>query len=262
MMVHPTLKSQNQAVGPVYFSIPLRPWTNARAWSEVSSLLSDTIHSIRASDDARFHIVICGHEKPEFLKRDASNITFLEAPFDKPMKPENATSDKARKRRHIGAYVRQIENSNNSKIFFCDADDIIGRSVVNFINDSQSTAQIIDAGFRYDCATKSLELTQQGFYRRCGSSFSCRFYPDELPENWKDRNCFYSKLANHTKVIDVCEENGIEIEYNKNACVIYRINHEMSLEFIKKGMKKIKSCNQEIAQKMIESEFPTFFMKI
>lgn len=221
------------------FCISLKSRANSIDWSTVSRYFENTLKSIQGSSSRDFHIVVAGHDKPACLTEAPSNVTFLEAPFPPPSTKERGRpSDKARKRRLAGAWVKgNIES--RVRLAYIDADDIVSRDLVaDSLKSSLEFSLIVDAGYRLDLSNGNLEKIDAEFYKHCGSCLLPVFNADELPESWEDDIKVFSQFGPHPKLIERFEALNRPLRKLKNPSVAYLINHPESLEHAKKGLRE------------------------
>ncbi|MDQ1004178.1 uncharacterized protein (UPF0333 family) [Neobacillus niacini] len=91
----------------VAFAISLKSKRSSRNWTRVQNNLARTLRSIINNTDQNFRIVIAGHEKPNITEMKHERVTWLPVHFPPPTHISKYSSDKFRKCRVIGAYLRR-----------------------------------------------------------------------------------------------------------------------------------------------------------
>jgi hypothetical protein len=163
----------------VVFAISLKSKRVSRNWTRVQNNLARTLRSIINNTDQNYRIVIAGHEKPNIEEMKNERVTWLPVRFPPPTYISQYSSDKFRKRRVIGAYLRRIGFSG----YFMplDADDWVHYRFVEFIRSHPITdAFVLNTGCMTNFKHKRVWI-REGFYYSCGSSavfyFSNRDFP-------------------------------------------------------------------------------------
>ena len=111
------------------FAIALKAKSVSSDWQQVEDNLRRTIRSARASEPTAAVIVAC-HDEPE-LGEVGVGVVLLRVPFPEPSTPDQGGSDKAAKRRHGAAWLRETMNEGEEAyVMFLDADDLVHRGLV------------------------------------------------------------------------------------------------------------------------------------
>src|SRR6476660_4186454 len=101
------------------FAIALKPKSVSSDWQRVLDNLRRTIRSAHACDPAAAVIVAC-HDEPE-LGDAAEGVVSLCVPFPEPSSPGEGGRDKAAKRRHAGAWLREsMSDGDAAYVMFLD----------------------------------------------------------------------------------------------------------------------------------------------
>jgi hypothetical protein len=192
--------------------------------------------SVLASTDSRFRIAVAGHERPDIVQFNDPRAIFLPAPFAPPKKPSG--TDKWLKRLVIGAWARD-RVAERVRMMFLDADDLVHKQLTKIALQADKRVSILlDKGYRYDLLNDELEVINGSFDRRCGSCFLPSFHRDELPQQW-DLTSIYGRFRRHGDFRVLSQELGKVVKRISLHAVVYMSNHTDSLEYQKKGMRKL-----------------------
>jgi hypothetical protein len=223
------------------FAIPLKSRTRCPDWRTTELYLRRPIRSIqRAARGHRALVCVACHESPALDDVDEQGVVLLPVGFPPPSVVGEGNRDKARKRRHIGAWVRETVRED-VRIAFVDADDLVHHRFLDAIAESKADSQLITDGYFVDTARGVVSLRRGMFHRSCGSSFVCRFRRDELPESWEDLDAPFSQFGGspekrgHADYGDVAAELGRPPAPLGLPGIAYLVNHEGSLSVSKRG---------------------------
>jgi hypothetical protein len=247
------------------FAIPMKSRLRCANWPAAELSLRRTIGSIQQA--ARGHsVVICiaCHEPPELGGVGKEGIVVLPVEFPAPSTLLEANRDKARKRRHIGAWVR-ARATEDVRIAFVDADDLVHRRFLDAVVRSKAESQLVTDGYFVDTARGVVWLRRGMFYRSCGSGFVCRFRPDELPVSSEDLDAPFSHFGNapdqrgHGEYGDVAADLGRPPLPLGLAGVAYLVNHPESLSLMKRGRRTLDRPSELVwpraARQIVSDEF-------
>lgn len=225
---------------PFVFAIPLKPKAASSAWEAAERNLRRTVVSARASaGPAGALIVIAGHDLPDLGDADGPDVRLLEVPFAPPAAASEGSRDKSRKRRFIGAWLRESLPAS-SCVMFLDADDLVHRDLVEFARSTSAPSYLIDDGYIFDARVGILHRYRHHFHRTCGSTFLCRFARDELPTSWEDDACPFGQFGSSPEQRGHQDYDLVASELGKTPVVvpfpasIYYANHDESLWASKK----------------------------
>lgn len=139
--------------------------------------------------------------------------------------------DQIRKRRFIGAWLRDRLNGNGGVyVMFLDADDLVHRNLVQYVlTDDNRRSYIVDKGYILDASTGLVERKTTRFYMTCGSCFVSWFQRGELPRSWEDAESAYSKFDLHIEFLGTATRLGKIPEPFPLHAVVYFANHRESL---------------------------------
>ena len=182
-------KSNNVEVA---FAISLKSKKTSRNWSRVQNNLASTLRSILHNTDQNYRILIAGHNKPSIEEMKNDRVTWLPVRFPPPTNSRKYSSDKLRKRRVIGAYLRKIGFSG----YFMplDADDWIHYRFVEFIRSNPiADAFVINTGCMANLKHKQI-WARDRFYTNCGSSAVFYFSNRDFPLSSRRRDVMKTKF--------------------------------------------------------------------
>lgn len=211
----------------VAFGIPLRAKEFSNNWDLVCKNLERTLSSLSRQNDLDFKVYIASHDYPPINFYNL-NVRILLAPFPPPKNNDEIGRDKGRKKRMIGTALRE-EGYESLYFMHLDADDLVDPTLVEFVRkDNNNRGYLMSKGYMCDIANKSIAICNENnspFYKHCGSCAIVYFKNDELPMNYQDNNCYFSKLKNHTKYKEVAKNYGRPLKLLKNYMVVYLVNH-------------------------------------
>jgi hypothetical protein len=194
---------------------------------------------VRGASEAGIVAVAC-HDEPD-LGEVAEGVQVLRAPFAEPADRWEGARDKSRKRRLVGAWLREGSCRR------CDVRDVPRRRrprppeiVENVLADGNGS-YLIDHGYVFDLAQGSALAPKASVYRTCGSSFVVRFTRGELPSSWEDFASPFGQLGTspdqrrHPDYDQVAAELGRPPSAFLFPAVVYTVNHSESLWAAKFG---------------------------
>jgi len=222
----------------VTFGIALRSARTSPDWRLTEGLLAATLRSVLRQSDARFRILICGHEIPDIPEIADERVEFIGAEWQPPG-PEEATSrfrvDYNRKRFVIGQRMRSLGGGFLMKL---DSDDLLHRDLTGFILSTPNGA-ILDKGFMLDHGNRRIAAVPGAFDvdidRFCGSTAAIRYRTEDFPESWESKGGRGTTLFNHTAahgyVRGTMEEFRRPLAPVPFPAVIYRVNTSDNVSF-------------------------------
>jgi hypothetical protein len=220
---------------PFAFAVPLKPKRLCSDWDAAQANLRRTLRSIEgATHHYSVKTIIACHDEPDLASLDQSRITVLRVPYSEPQVMSEGSRDKARKRRHVGAWLRETVEQD-VHVMFLDADDLVHRDLVGAVYRSGHASHVVADGYFVDVATGLLLLRRGSFYRSCGSSFVCRFARAELPTSSEDMESPYSQFGSspdhrgHQDYDRVAADLGRSPVPLGFPAVAYLVNHTESL---------------------------------
>jgi hypothetical protein len=215
------------------FAIALKPKKAASDWQQVEDNLRRTIRSARASDPAARVLVAC-HDEPEL--DEADSVVVLRVPFPEPASAAEGGRDKAAKRRHAAAWLREaIHEDDAVYVMFLDADDLVHRDLVVHVRSSREPSYVVRTGYIADLERGVLRHRRTDFHKTCGSSFVFRFARAELPASWDDLSAPFSQFGSapdqrgHPEYDQVAADLGRPPSAFPFPAVTYVVNHAESL---------------------------------
>jgi hypothetical protein len=216
------------------FAIALKPKSVSSDWQRVLDNLRRTIRSAHACDPAAAVIVAC-HDEPE-LGDAAEGVVSLCVPFPEPSSPGEGGRDKAAKRRHAGAWLREsMSDGDAAYVMFLDADDLVHRDLVTHVRSRREPSYVARSGYIADLERGLLGLRRTNFHQTCGSSFVFRFARAELPVSWDDLSAPFSQFGSspdqrgHPEYDAVARDLGRPPVAFPFPAVTYVVNHAESL---------------------------------
>ena len=247
------------------FAIALKPKSASSDWQQVETNLRRTIRSAHASDPAASVIVAC-HDEPE-LGEVADGVVALRVPFPEPASPAQGGWDKAAKRRHAAAWLRDTMREDDAVyVMFLDADDLVHRDLVVHVRSRREPSYLVRTGYIADLERGVLRYRRTDFHKTCGSSFVCRFARAELPTSWDDLSAPFSQFGSspdqrgHPEYDQVATDLGRPPVAFPFAAVTYFVNHTESLWSAKgRGRRPVGAVQDLIppyrARRILRDEF-------
>lgn len=196
-------KHVNKNKAEVAFAISLKSKKVSQNWNNVQYNLAKTLRSILNNTDPHFRVIVAGHEKPNIKEIRHKRVTWLSVNFPPPSNPKGFSTDKIRKRKVIGAYLRKIGFSGYFMPF--DSDDWAHHRLVQYVR-SQPPGKdfVIDTGMMVNLVKNKVWLRKKRFYIGCGSSAVFYFANKDFPLTPKTNSVkkpFHVVLQAHPKVI-------------------------------------------------------------
>jgi hypothetical protein len=220
---------------PFVFAIPLKPKRMCADWGRAQEHLRRTIASARhAAGGHNVLLCVACHDAPDLGDAAGDDVVILPVPFPEPDSGLAGGRDKSRKRRFIGAWLRQTV-ADDVYVMFLDADDLVRKGFVDYVLRRGADSYIIDAGYIVDLASGLLLHRDIGFHHSCGSSLVYRFRPDELPASWEDLTCAYSQFGTSPEQRGHQDYDKVAIDLGHAATLVpfravaYTVNHTESL---------------------------------
>ncbi|MBS4176692.1 alginate lyase family protein [Lederbergia citrea] len=196
-----TFNEENKQKPEIAFAISLKSKTVSHDWEKVQKNLALTLRSLFSNTDQNFRVIIAGHEKPNIEELNNIRVTWVPVKFPPPKSSRGFVSDKYRKRKAIGAYLRK---SGFSGYFMpLDADDWIHYRFVEYIRSLPiSDAFILNKGFMVN-VFQNEAWVRDLFYKGCGSSAVFYFSNENFPKTTKSdvkKSPFNNVIKSHVKV--------------------------------------------------------------
>jgi hypothetical protein len=252
---------------PVVFAISLKSRRLSSDWNAAQANLRRTLRSIEHSGQGHLtHVCVACHDEPDIAAVDTSMVTVLKVPFPEPVDVvSEGKTDRARKRRYIGSWLRGFVDEN-VHVMFLDADDLVHKDLVSAVLRSSSLSQIVTDGYFVDAAAGVMTLRRGSFYKSCGSSFVSRFRKDELPTSWEDLDAPYSQFGSSPEHRGHQDYDRVAIELDRPAApfdfpaIAYLVNHTESMWRAKgRGERKVGSPRELVrpstARSLLANEF-------
>ena len=217
------------------FAIPLKARSACANWETAQRNLRRTVRSATrtaAADDA--HIVVACHDEPDLTSAAAVNVHILPVPFPEPKNMQDAGRDKSRKRRSIGAWLRERLDSGAVYVMFLDADDLVHRDVVRHTLAHEHGSYLVNDAYSFDLRRRLLQHRPEGFEWARGSCFVCRFTLDELPTSADETTSAFAQFGaspdqrGHLEYPELATELGRPPVPFPFAAAVYTVNHPES----------------------------------
>jgi hypothetical protein len=224
------------------FAIPLKPRSACADWDLAQANLRRTIRSAQAAvGSAAVGIVVACHDEPDLADAAAPDVHVLSVPFTEPPHIRDGGRDKAKKRRFIGAWLREALTGDALYVMLLDADDLVHKEVVRHVLSYGHGSYLVEDAYSLDLASGLLQHRRQGFDWARGSSFVCRFTPAELPSSTDDLTRPFSQFGaspdqrGHAEWPQVATELGRPPKPIPFPAVVYTVNHGESLWATRSG---------------------------
>jgi hypothetical protein len=219
---------------PLVFGISLASRQVSSDWTRTSDLLGHTLRSLLAQSDSRFEVMVCGHEQPEIEEMNDSRVRFIVSDAKPPTDPRRYRTDKMRKRRLIGAALREL---GGGYFFPLDADDLVHRDFVKHVRETDNKrGYAIMSGYALDYSGRKLApipgVWASDYNRVCGSSALIYFHEDELPlDGENEEDLYFNLFQSHAYWPVMAEEFGRRLDPLPFAAGVYVLNHSQNLSF-------------------------------
>ncbi len=226
---------------PFAFVVPFKPRSVCSDWERAQEHLRRTVRSAVVAGGEQALVVVVCHDQPDLRDVAGLNVVVLAAPFAEPTAERGGGHDKAAKRRHGAAWLRDRAGKGSIYVMFLDADDLVHRDVVRWTLADARPSYLLGEGFTFDAALGLLQHRPREFYLTCGSTFICRFDADELPARWDDLAAPFSQFGatphqrGHEEYGDIASEQGKPPAPVPFPAVVYTVNHGENLRNVKTG---------------------------
>jgi hypothetical protein len=214
------------------FAIPLKARSACADWESAQRNLRRTVRSAQAAANDDGLVVIACHDEPD-LTGTSSNVHVLPVPFPEPTSMQDAGRDKARKRRSIGAWLRETVD-DSVYVMFLDAYDLVHRDVVRYALAEGHGSYLVNDAYSFDLRRRLLQHRSRGFPWARGSSFVCRFAVDELPTSADDTTSAFAQFGaspdqrGHLEWPELATELGRPPVPFPFGAALYTVNHPES----------------------------------
>lgn len=213
------------------FAIPFKARSASSDWEIAQRNLQRTVRSARAAAAHEGLVVVACHDEPDLPA--AANVHVLPVTFAEPTSTQDAGRDKARKRRFIGAWLRETLEAP-VYVMFLDADDLVHRDVVGHALAHGHGSYLVGDAYSFDLRRRLLQHRPQGFPWARGSSFVCRFTLDELPSSADDTASPFAQFGaspdqrGHLEYPELATELGRPPVPFPFPASLYTVNHRES----------------------------------
>jgi hypothetical protein len=194
--------------------------------------LRRTVRSAQAAAADKGLIIVACHAEPDLASSAAANVHVLPVSFPEPTM-QDAGRDKARKRRFIGAWLREMVDGP-IYVMLLDADDLVHRDVVKYALAEGHGSYLVNDAYSFDLRRRVLQHRPQGFPWARGSCFVCRFTPDELPTSADDTASPFAQFGaspdqrGHLEYPELASELGRPPVPFPFGAALYTVNHSES----------------------------------
>jgi hypothetical protein len=238
------------------FAVSLKPRSACADWEQAQANLRRTIRSALQGAAGNTIVVVACHDVPELDQQNGGAVRICPVSFPEPVDVSEGGRDKARKRRHIGAWLRGALLDDELHVMFLDADDLVHKDLVPYVLDHGHDSYLVDRGYVVDVASGLVRHRRTGFHLTCGSSFICRFARDELPSSWEDDASFYGQFGaspeqrGHQEYGQVAAGHGRAPVTVPFQAVAYLVNHGESMWAAKgRGKRRVAGPRELISSR-------------
>jgi hypothetical protein len=214
------------------FAIPLKARSACTNWETAQRNLRRTVRSAQAAGADEGLIVVACHDEPD-LTSSGADVQVLPVSFPEPTNMQDAGRDKARKRRAIGAWLRE-RLDGPVYVMFLDADDLVHRDVVTYAFAHGRGSYLVTDAYTFDLRRRLLQHRPRGFPWARGSCFVCRFTLDELPASADDTSVPFAQFGaspdqrGHLEWPELATELGRPPVPFPFGAALYTVNHPES----------------------------------
>lgn len=232
--INPAPRAGADTTAPLVFGISLASRQVSSDWARTTELLGHTLRSLLAQSDPRFAVIICGHEQPELAELKDPRVRFIASDAKPPTDPRKYRGDKMRKRRLIGAAMREM---GGGYFFPLDADDLVHVDLVRHVRETDNRRGYwIASGYALDYAGLKLApvpgVWGADYNRVCGSSALIYFNEDDLPiDGDNEEELYFNLFQSHAYWPVMAEEYGRKLDPLPFAAGVYVLNHSQNLSF-------------------------------
>jgi hypothetical protein len=217
------------------FAIPLKARSACADWETAQRNLWRTVRSAtRAAAAGDALVVVACHDEPDLTSAAADNVHILPVSFPEPTNTQDAGRDKSRKRRSIGAWLRERLDSGTVYVMFLDADDLVHRDVVRHTLAHEHGSYLVNDAYSFDLRRRLLQHRPEGYDWARGSCFVCRFTLDELPTSADETTSAFARFGaspdqrGHLEYPELATELGRPPVPFPFAAAVYAVNHPES----------------------------------
>ncbi len=211
----------------ITFIIPLVSKAHCADWDEVMTCFRNTLASIASQSRPDYRILVVCNESPDICL-DPDRTTILNTNIS--LKNNNLGSRSLDKERKMHAGLLHVRSARSGYVMFLDADDLISRHVVEFVDRNPDyDAFIVDRGYVYE---KDVDwaFPVNRFYLRCGSSYIFRYRESDTPDSPQFKLGAHWMIRAHNKrVISRLEQHGYRYTFFPFPAAVYIRGHQDSL---------------------------------
>lgn len=219
---------KNTSKPSLTFVVPLASRTVVRDWETSCRLLENSIQSLLSVPLANADVLVVGHEPPPGSAAIAnSRVKFVAVDFAPPALTLVRDSDIQAKAKDKGGKVElgtKLAYSNGSEwVMYCDADDLVSRSLPEVCDFETADAIVLDTGWRWRYGAK--ELTRcSNFHRICGTSMLIRLTQRNFP-CWLGSGSEAVAELGHNVRADALQKAGAVVQRLRRPLAVYVVEN-------------------------------------
>ncbi len=245
-----------------FFCIPLVPKANATDWTQVCTLLDQTLRSIANQTNKSFRVVLAAQDKPDLAPDLGFDVVHVVPRWKVEGDIKSKWRDKRWKRTLLLRTVREL---GGGYVMMLDADDLVSNRLVDYVlTDRDPNGYIIETGYAYDWKANLIApipgVWENGFDSVCGSCSVIKFALEDLPPLRRDNKANYlaKRLKQHSQWKNVMRDAGRPLKVLPFPGVVYTLNHNNNLHYLVSPNRqatvptKIKSLHIPLSIEMIK----------
>jgi hypothetical protein len=240
------------------FLIPLKGRLLSRNWDNVVAKLRETVRSLMAQSEPAFRVVIACQDEPDIGVRGDARFEWLRT--DVEQDPTAYHGDKRAKILAMGTMLRKAGGDDFYGMLL-DGDDLVHKDMVKHVlaGDNRN-GYVLYTGYIYDYQSARMNIVQppsRQFYHICGSSCAAYYTADDLKRAPDAKASYFALVTQQSYVEIVSNERGRTLEPLPFPAMVYRMNHDESIQFKKRGLKRQGGfpMDAEAAADMLERDF-------
>lgn len=184
----------------ISFVVPLVAKENCRDWQSVSDRLGKTLKCVYEQTITDLRVIIVATDEPE-IEIDGSRTVIRE--YERPLKNKHPGARSLDKERRMKAGLDMVDELGGSHfVMFLDSDDLIHRSIVEFVHDNADMDGFVFGKGYIWWRNASHVYPVEDFCRRCGSGYIFRYRRPEVQSVEESRRKIEWTLTAHNKFAD------------------------------------------------------------
>lgn len=210
------------------FVVPFASKAASGNWSRSCQLLEMGLQALLAIPLDESDISVVGHDLPSACGLiDGRRVKFVEVDFEAPdltLRGDDLIQAKAKdKGRKVELGTKMVHASGADWVMFCDADDLVSRSLPEVCDFETADAIVLDAGWRWRYGAK--ELTRcSNFHRVCGTSMLIRLTQRNFP-CWLGSGSEAVAESGHNVRADALQKAGAVVQRLKRPLAVYVVEN-------------------------------------